>query len=326
MTADSMAAIHWNHPAPGRSAGGQGWRRLRVLALLLAACTVARAQAPLPDAPRPQPAVLASLGLPAAAAPQESFPPQGRRLHGLPVPSLNPNYVPVPMPCRAQSCSEISPHRACCEQRSADFGAYLRHNAVQMDTPRLLAELAGRSVADPFNLLTIVGTSAYSVATDSHSPYGPGAMGVAKLSGVSLTQDITGEFFGTFLIPSIDHEYPHYIRMPNASLARRIAHCIYQPFWTVTDTGRGIVNYSNIVGTMADEAVDITYVPYQQVGWGPSATRIATAWATAPIGNFVTEFVPDVARHINFNIVFVQRIIDQVAVEEGGGLSTTPQP
>jgi hypothetical protein len=54
------------------------------------------------------------------------------------------------------------------------------------------------------------------------------------------------------------------------------------------------------------------------VGWGPSADRIAVNLATTPIGNFVTEFVPDLASHINLNVVFVQRIINRVAVEESG--------
>lgn len=282
----------------------------------------------LPNAPLPQPDLLATLvsAGPGDPSPQQPFPPQNTRRRGLALPGLNPGYVPTPRSCRAELCSELSPHGVCCQQQSGTFASYLRQNAVHIYTPRELARLAARSVADPFNLLTIAGTSAYTVGTDSHSPYGPGVEGWAKLSGVLLTQDMTGEFFGTFLIPSIDHEYPHYIRMPNASLPRRIAHCVYQPFWTVSDTGKGMVNYSNVVGTIADEAVDVSYVPYQQVGWGPSAERIATAWATAPIGNFITEFVPDVARHINVNVVLIQRIIDRVAVEEGGGLSSTPLP
>lgn len=278
----------------------------------------------LPDAPAPQPELLISLGL--NPSPQQPFPPQRTRRKGVPLPGLNPGYVPTPRPCRAQLCSELVPHGVCCRQPSGTFGAYLAQNAVHIYTPRELARLAARSVADPFNLLTIAGTSAYTIGTDSHSFYGPGIDGWAKLSGVALTQDMTGEFFGTFLIPSIDHEYPHYIRMPNAPLPRRIAHCLYQPFWTVSDTGHGMPNYSNIVGTMADEAVDIAYVPYQQVGWGPSAERVAIAWATAPIGNFITEFVPDVARHVNINVVFVQRIIDRVAVEEGGAVAAMPPP
>ena len=55
--------------------------------------------------------------------------------------------------------------------------------------------------------------------------------------GVSYTQDITGEFFGTFLIPSIVHQDPHYHRMPDASMKRRIAHALYQVVWTQGDNG-----------------------------------------------------------------------------------------
>lgn len=322
MMADSSAAMSRNESAHGRGCGSaRGWA-LSCLALFLAAAPASWSQSLLPDAPAPQTDVVALF----APAPQQSFPPQATRREKVNLPGLNPSYVPLPRHCLAQACGERTPLYACCQQETGLFAAWLNQNAIPLYTPRSLARLAVHSITDPFNLLTIAGTSAYSVATDSHSPYGPGMLGVAKLSGVAVTQQMTGEFFGTFLIPSIDHEYPHYVRMPNAPLVRRIAHCLYQPFWTVSQTGQGMPNYSNIVGSVADEAVDVTYVPYQQVGWGPSAERISTSWATDPIGNFITEFVPDLARHVNVNIVLVQRIIDRVADEEGGGVSATPPP
>jgi hypothetical protein len=79
-----------------------------------------------------------------------------------------------------------------------------------------------------------------------------------------------------------------------------------------------MVNYSTIAGSIIDEAVDVTYVPYQEVGWGPGAERVASGWASTPISNFVTEFLPDVASHVNFNVVFIQRIVNRVALEDGG--------
>lgn len=185
-------------------------------------------------------------------------------------------------------------------------------------TPKQKAILAGKDVIDPFNFLTIGMISAFSVATDSHSSYGPGMEGFAKLSAVSLTQDMTNEFFGTFLIPSIVHQDPHYHRMPNASYKRRIAHCIYQVAWTQGDNGKGMFNYGNVVGGLFEEAIGDTYVPYRDTGWAASAARYGTALATDPIGNFITEFFPDLARHINFNVVFVQRVINRVAAEESG--------
>jgi hypothetical protein len=301
------------------------FRYCPLLWLAGAACTLCQAQAGLPDAPAPQADLVASAAsegngaAPAATAGQETFPPQGPSRQGPALPALRSNYVPLPHPCRADSCSETAPARSCCQQDIGVFDEYLRQNALHIYTPRQLGGMAFRSVIDPFNLLTIGGTSAISVASDSHSPYGPGMKGFAKQSGVTLTEDIVGEFVGTFAIPSIDHQDPHYHRMPNASLRRRIAHCLYQPYWTVSDTGKGMVNYSNVVGAPLEEAVDSSYVPYRQVGWGAGADRVAINLATMPIGNFVTEFIPDVASHINFNVVFLQRIVDRVAIEEGSG-------
>jgi hypothetical protein len=314
---------------------GNGRRRWVLLAVMFA-CGVCSAQSSLPDAPLPSADLVADSSIVAADAParadgssgalapegQQTFPPalpsHSPRLH---VPGLQPGSLPLPRPCVTNFCSQSAPLRSCCVPTFDDFDSYLKANAIHIYTPQDLGKMAVRGIIDPFNLLTIVGTSAFTVGTDSHSPYGPGIYGVAKLSGVALTQDMTNAFVETFLIPSIDHQDPHYHRMPNASLVRRIGHCIYQPFWTDSDTGQGMVNYATIFGAVIDEAVDISYVPYQQEGWGASADRVAVNLATTPVGNFVTEFVPDVARHVNLNVVFVQRIINRVAIEEGGGSS-----
>lgn len=303
-------------------------RRLRSpLLAVLVATGVCHAQSSLPDAPLPQLSVVSEAldpalaeGAPAGTAATgagaaQTFPPEGRPS---PIPGVEPHYVPTPRPCVMQACSTMQPRRSCCIDNSDFFRTYLQQNATHVYTPAELGRLAIHGIVDPFNLLTIGGTSAISIGEDAHTPYGPGMNGWAKLSGVTLTEDMTGEFVGTFLIPSIDHQDPHYHREPNAPLGRRILHCVVQPFWIDSDKGGNMVNYATIAGSVIDEAVDVTYVPYQRTGWGPSAERISLGWAQAPIGNFVTEFVPDLASHLNFKVVFIQRIINQVAVEEGG--------
>ncbi len=104
-------------------------------------------------------------------------------------------------------------------------------------TPREKAHLAARNVVDPFNALTILGSSAIAVGANAYSPYGPGMTGFGRDVGVSYTEDITGQFFGVFLIPSIVHQDPHYHRMPTASIPRRVGHAIYQVVWTRGDNG-----------------------------------------------------------------------------------------
>ncbi|HUN86535.1 MAG TPA: hypothetical protein VMU48_19305 [Terracidiphilus sp.] len=199
------------------------------------------------------------------------------------------------------------------------FARFLNGPQVKPLTPKEKARLAVRNVLDPFNAVTILGQSAIAVGSDSHSPYGPGMFGFAKNVGVSYTQDMTGEFFGTFLIPSIVHQDPHYHREPHATIPHRIGHAILQVVWTQGDKGRGMINYANLVGFAIDDEISNLYVPGRQTDLSASATRYAAGLAIAPSDNFITEFLPDIARHIHVQIVLVQRIINQVARTEPAG-------
>ena len=201
------------------------------------------------------------------------------------------------------------------------FARFITGPQVKPLTPREKARLAVRNIVDPFNALTIVGEAAIAVAANPHSPYGPGMNGFGKDVGVSYTQDITGEFFSTFLIPSIVHQDPHYHRMPNATIPRRVQHAITQVVWTQGDNGKGMLNYADIVGAAIQDEVNNLYVPGRETNLSASAKRYATGLATAPIDNFVSEFLPDVARHIHVQVVVIQRIINQVAKQDGPGAS-----
>ena len=179
------------------------------------------------------------------------------------------------------------------------------------------AHLAARNVADPFNALTILSLSAIGVGSNAHSPVGPGMTGWGRDVGLSYTQDITGEFFGTFLIPSLVHQDPHYHRMPNASLPRRIGHVIAQVVWTQGDNGRGMVNYADVIGFAIDDEIGNFYIPGRETNLRASAERYGTTLATAPIDNAITEFLPDIARRIHIHDVLLQRIINHVAKTGG---------
>ena len=196
------------------------------------------------------------------------------------------------------------------------YARFLNGPEVKQLTPQQKFYLAARNLLDPFNLLTIGGEAAIAVAANSHSAYGPGFPGWGRYTGVSFTQDMTGEFFGTFLIPSLTHQDPHYHRLPNATMKRRILHAAYQVLWTQGDNGRGMINYANLAGFTIDDAISNLYVPGQQTNFRASASRYAIALATAPIDNFVSEFLPDIARHVHVQIVIIQRVINQVARTE----------
>jgi hypothetical protein len=227
--------------------------------------------------------------------------------------SSNPANPTLSASLRPSACPPLAPF--------IDWYArFLNGPQVKRLTPKQKGWLAVRDLMDPFNGVTILGNSAIYVAANSHSPYGPGMTGLGRNVGVSFTQDMTSEFFGTFLIPSIVHQDPHYHRLPDASIKRRIAHAIYQIAWTQGDDGKGMVNYANLAGFAIDDEISDLYVPGEQTDLPASASRYATGLATAPIDNFITEFLPDIAKRIHVRVVLVQRIINQVAKTEN-----TPQ-
>ncbi len=299
-------------------------REAALLAFLAVACLVSacfmpsplRAQTPQSD-PQQQPATSQSpdqtRAQPQAATPQQPADQQPA--------STNLPDAPTPAKQKANARTDKS---ACtklpCPTQFINW--YMRfENGPQVKplTPKEKAWLATKNVIDPFNAITILGESAISVAADSHSPVGPGFPGWGRAVGISYTEDITGEFFGTFLIPSIVHQDPHYHRMPTASIKRRIFHTASQVLWTQGDNGKGMLNYANIIGFGIDDEIANLYVPGRRTNVPASAERYGIGLATAPIDNVITEFLPDVARHVHVQIVVVQRIINQVANKDGNG-------
>ena len=108
--------------------------------------------------------------------------------------------------------------------------------------------------------------------------------------------------------------------MPGKPIPRRVVHAIAQIVWTQSDKGKDMPNYANLIGFGIEDGISNLYVPGRETSASASAQRYVTGLATAPIGNFVNEFVPDVASHIHVQIVILQRIINQVARNAAGGV------
>lgn len=259
--------------------------------------------AALPDAPLPTYAMLQFGSGPGSVG---ESPPLARR-PGPAIQSCIPN------------ASTSMTTKMSCAPTGSPFGRYLKNPLVAPLTPRDKFILATRDIFDPFNLLTIAADAIYGVESDAHGIYGPGLRGISKYAGVNFTEDMTGEYIGTFLVCSLAHQDPHYHREPNRSIPRRIFHAVVQVAWTQSDTGRPLFNYANVVGGFATAAISNAFVPGQaQQGWGTTSEQLALAFASSPSGNLVTEFLPDIASHINLHVVIFQRILNTATNQDGG--------
>ena len=240
-----------------------------------------------------------------AVSPTPGQLPRARQQH--------PGIPSQPSPCIAGISTETR-NDISCSPKVDSFQRFV-DSGVHPLTPRQKFILAYRNTTDPFNFATIALVSGVSVASDPNSPYGPGWPGFGRNFGVAYCETAIGEFFGTFLVPAIAHQDPHYHRMPNASYGRRTLHAITQVVWAQSDYGNPMPNYSNLITTAVGDGLGNLYVPGRSKSWGAGVARYSTAIATDPIDNFITEFLPDVARRINIRIVLVQRVIDRVQLQ-----------
>lgn len=183
-------------------------------------------------------------------------------------------------------------------------------------TPREKGYLAIHNLTAPASLVTTVAVSGLTIGIDSHTAYGPGWKGFGKNAGVSLLQNATGEFFGTFLIPTVAHQDPRYYRMAKGSIPRRFLHAVSRTVVAQNDDGSLMPNYATLLTYPISAELSNLYVPGIHADASSTMARIVTGLAIDPANNLIAEFLPDVARHINIRIIFVQRILNQVASEQ----------
>ena len=180
--------------------------------------------------------------------------------------------------------------------------------------------LAIHYTTDPSNIGTIVGVSAITIAADSHTAFGPGLKGWGELSGVSLLQDATGQFFGVFAIPALTHQDPRYFRMSKGPFGKRLFYAFSRSYVSRSDSGKTIPNYGVIGAYPIASLISNLYVPGIESDAASTGKRIGVGLALEPINNIVTEFLPDVANHIHVRAIFVQQILNNIAVNQAGPL------
>jgi hypothetical protein len=298
-------------------------RRLLTTGLLLSAMTaLAQIQQPtVPETPAQLPESTSS-ELPDAPTPahgqqqdvvtvaEASFKATGRGAHSCGVFSamkvlyVDPSRYDVPKPCTEL----IYPYQR-----------FLTSNIVIPMTWQQKGYLALHDLADPANFGTILGISAITVGSDSHSAYGPGLKGFGKSVGVSLLQDATGQFFGAFAIPVIVHQDPRYFRMPHAPFTKRVLYSISRTVVSRSDSGKSMPNYATLLNYPIGAEISNLYVPGIHPDGASTVARIFTGYALDPANNLLNEFLPDVASRIHVRIIFVQQIINNVARGNGAG-------
>lgn len=173
--------------------------------------------------------------------------------------------------------------------------------------------LAVANVSDPFSIITTAMDSEFGDATDGHTKLRTGAAGFGQRFGSAMAGQATSEMFSTFLISSIFRQDPHYHRDPAAPTLRRIGKALAYVVVTRSDSGKRMFNFAEVLGTTSSSLIEGSFHPEWERGAGAAAGRIAISIGSDAAWNLMTEFLPDVARHLNPRWMLLRRLADRAS-------------
>jgi len=159
-----------------------------------------------------------------------------------------------------------------------------------------------RNSTEPMAFLGASWEAAWSQGDRDDPSFGQGAHGYFKRYNAAVLSTFSGEFFSTFLFPSVFHQDPRYYRLGSGPVHRRLAHAMRHVFVAQSDSGRPMVNYSEWMGLASAKALSNLVHPDNERGFGTTAERVGMNVTYDMAWDVLKEFWPDINRkfHLPF--------------------------
>lgn len=113
----------------------------------------------------------------------------------------------------------------------------------------------------------------------------------------SFADGLIGNYITEAVLPSLLHEDPRFFRSGTGTVWKRAFKATRQVFVTKTENGKPCFNFSEVVGNAAVVAATSLYYPDSR-RLGPGLERVGLQIGNDMISNLLTEFWPDVKRHM----------------------------
>jgi hypothetical protein len=228
---------------------------------------------------------------------------------------VDPGIIPTSAVSSSDNCSRIAQIE---QQFEGGITPWQRIQGPEQGPPLGVSgkfRLAVANVSDPFAIITTAMDSELNNATSGRSPLPRGAAGFGQRFGVAMAGEASSEFFSTFLYSSIFHQDPHYHREPDAHVGKRFIHALSYVLITRSDSGKPMFNFAEFLGTASSSLVEGGLHPEWERGPGAGAGRIFISIGSDASWNLMTEFLPDVARHLNPRLILLRRLADKAAAQ-----------
>jgi hypothetical protein len=261
------------------------------------------ATADLPDAPKPQLAVIETVAVDFASsaagadqapdAPAPAQAPAATQQPGQPDQS-----VQLGQSGQAKSQRELAEEQLKVEKKQRlgilpNFNASYVDNAVPL-TPSQKFRLMFYTEKDPATFGFSMFIALIGQAEGSHSGYGGGIGGYGKRFGENYADTFDGAFWGNAVLPSLLHQDPRYFRLGQGTAMHRILYALSTNVRARHDgTQKWEPNYSNLFGNLISGGISNVYLPADERGVASTFEGALTVTAEGGVGSMLEEFWPD---------------------------------
>jgi hypothetical protein len=181
-----------------------------------------------------------------------------------------------------------------------------------------------RDIYDPFGLTGEGFQALYNQATGQPREYGGGMDGYGKRFGAVVGTDVAGEFFGTWLFPSIMRTDPRYFRMARGNVGKRAVYALTRVLITKKDSGGNTFNWANFMAGFATTSISNLYYPHRDRDLTPTLEHATINIGYDALYAMFREFWPDVAHRLHIPAFVIRRTADPVFPKSESTPAVTP--
>lgn len=157
-------------------------------------------------------------------------------------------------------------------------------------TAKLKFRLALRESVDPITFLGAGMRAGINQATDQPD-FVLGAKGYGQRLGAVYADDVTNNFFGDAILPSLLHQDPRYYYQATGSIRSRALYAVSRAFITKGDDGRQEPNYSSIGGDLISGGISNLYYPESNRGVNLVWQNTLINTGERALGDLLKQFV-----------------------------------
>jgi len=148
--------------------------------------------------------------------------------------------------------------------------------------------------ASPLTLGGGAFNATFSQLTKTDPQYGVGGAAYAERFGASLADIASQNFFGDFVVASVLHEDPRYVRKgPGHGFWSRVGYAISRAVVIRKDNGSETFNFDNVLGSAASTGFSNIYYPPASRTGKAMAMHFGSDVADNGFVNLAPEFWPD---------------------------------